>query len=217
MPPASSHRTMRDGTGAARATTGTRPQKPGAHPGPGPAPNLDRRARSRALGSAREGDRFLPPWHLALDARPDRERREARAVVRGTGLELVERPAHLVDPPPRRLGRAPNVVIPHALGLDPCLLDVCDERGCLIDLAVEVLPPLIAGGKARAVGSHHVIEVPDDLFGLAQVMVHPGPHFFHGLGLDRGPSRRGDEEQEDNGEGNAQHNSQYTVARRASP
>src|SRR5262245_52770445 len=166
-----------------------------------------------ALGSAREGDRFLPPWHLALDARPDRERREARAVVRGTGLQLVERHAHVVDPPSRRLGRAPNVIVSHALGLDPRLLDVRNERGGLVHLAIEVLPPLIAGGKARAVGPHHVLEVPDDLFGLAQVMVHSGPRFFHRLGPDRGPNGRDDEQESSDEE--ARHDFQYTVARRA--
>ena len=106
--------------------------------------------------------------------------------------------ARLVHPLARGLGGAAHVVVARLLGLDPRLLHVRHQQGHPLDLAVEVVPPLGAGGEARAVGAQHVLEVPDDLVHLAQVMVDPRARLLDGLGQgQRGAATRGTQEKAD--------------------
>ena len=52
--------------------------------------------------------------------------------------------------------------------------------------------------------------MPDDLIGLAQVVIHPGPHFLDRLRLSRRHDGEGEGQQCD-GHRVAEHNSEYTA------
>src|ERR1051325_81692 len=76
----------------------------------------------------RERDLRLAARHVALHAPPHVHRREGGAVPLRALRELVDERARLRAPAPRRLRLATNVVVVRALGFDPRLLEMRDEK-----------------------------------------------------------------------------------------
>src|SRR5438132_4179282 len=154
-----------------------------------------------------QGDVHLTLRHLALDAAPDRRRRERRAVALRAALQLVEQRARLLQASARRLGRAADVVVAGAGGLVPGLLEVGHQQHHPVDLAVEVRRPFLRRGEARAVGAHDPVEVRGELRDLLEVMLHSRARLLEGTLVVR-PGGDDREEEPDGGE-HASHRLQY--------
>src|SRR5437870_1835261 len=153
-----------------------------------------------------ERDLRLAPRHLALDLPPDLHGYEGRAVVGGAALQLVHEGARVVHAAARRLGHAANVVVAGALGFHPGLLEVRHHQHHLIDLAIEVVPPLRGGGEATAVALHHGREVLRDVLDLAHVVLDARQR-LRGGEVRRGVRRGGEDEGDPDGEPRGLHRS----------